>query len=189
MDNKTKEALKQIQTEMRQLQALMAEGRSETKSETKPEAKSEVKSEVIEGEETPVPNKGKSDAIVQYNVHRPATGDGDTAFKTGNVSVSAAQIAKTTDESAALIGYALSSPQKVALLRALLGQEHKSAAALGAVANLSTGSLYHHLRDLMHAGLIGQAGRNQYQITPRGQRVLLMLLALAAEGEGRKYGE
>jgi hypothetical protein len=34
----------------------------------------------------------------------------------------------------------------------------------------------------MHAGLIAQAGRNQYGITPRGQRVLLLLLALAAEG-------
>ena len=169
MDNKTKEALKLIQTEMRQLQALVTEGRTESKPENAPI-------------EEVMPSKGKSDAVVQYSVHRSSAGDGDAAFKTGNVAVTAAQIAKVTDESVALIGYALSSPQKVALLRALLGQEHKSAASLGAVANLSTGSLYHHLRDLMHAGLIGQAGRNQYQITPRGQRVLLVLLALAAEG-------
>ena len=170
MDNKTKDALKQIQTEMRQLQALVTESRSEPK----PEGSTL--------EEPPTPSKGKSDAVVQYNIHRPSSGDGDTVFKTGAVSVSAAQIAKTTDEAAALLGYALSSPQKVALLRALLGHESESAASLGATANLSTGSLYHHLRDLMHAGLIGQAGRNQYQITPRGQRVLLILLALAAEG-------
>ena len=170
MDNKTKEALKQIQTEMRQLQALVTEGRPETKPEG------------IPPEETASPSKGKSEAVVQYSVHRPSVGEGDAAFKTGNVSVSAVQIAKITDEAVALMGYALSSPQKVALLRALIGQEHKSAASLGAVANLSTGSLYHHLRDLMHAGLIGQAGRNQYQITPRGQRVLLVLLALAVEG-------
>ncbi len=86
-----------------------------------------------------------------------------------------------TDEAAAILGYALSSPQKIALLRALLGHESESAAALGAAANLSTGSLYHHLRDLMHAGLIAQAGRNQYHMTPRGQRVLLLLLALASK--------
>ena len=91
--------------------------------------------------------------------------------------MSAAQVAKVTDEAAALLGYALSSPQKVSLLRALLGMESESAAALGETAHLSTGSLYHHLRDLMHAGLIAQAGRNQYHITPRGQKVLLLLLA------------
>ena len=170
MDNKTKEALKLIQTEMRQLHALVTEARAE------PRAEAGV------SEEPPVTSKGKADAVVSYSVNRPALGEGDAPFKTGAVSISAAQIAKTTDESAALLGYALSSPQKVALLRALLGHESESAAALGAAANLSTGSLYHHLRDLMHAGLIGQAGRNQYQITPRGQRVLLLLLALAAEG-------
>jgi DNA-binding transcriptional ArsR family regulator len=170
MDNKTKEALKLIQTEMRQLHALVTEARAE------PRAEAGV------SEEPPVTSKAKADSVVQYSVTRPASNDGDAAFKTGTVSVSAAQIAKTTDEAAALLGYALSSPQKVALLRALLGHESESAAALGTAANLSTGSLYHHLRDLMHAGLIGQAGRNQYQITGRGQRVLLLLLALAAEG-------
>ena len=59
---------------------------------------------------------------MQYSINRPASGDGDAPFKTGAVAVTAAQIAKTTDEAAALLGYALSSPQKVSLLRALLGQ-------------------------------------------------------------------
>ena len=173
MDNKTKDAvktkdvLKQIQAEVRQLQALVAEGRGG--HESAGEAAGEGA------------GKGKSEAVVQYSVSRPSAGVGDAAFKTGMVSVSAAQIAKVTDEAAALLGYALSSPQKVALLRALLGREAESAAALGVTAQLSTGSLYHHLRDLMHAGLIAQAGRNQYHVTPRGQRVLLLLLALASE--------
>lgn len=167
MDKQTKETLKQMQAEMRHLQALVTESRAERKPE--PE------------EESPAPAKGKSDAVVQYNISRPAVSVDDAPFKTGAVSVTAAQIAKTTDEAAALLGYALSSPQKVSLLRALLGHEAESAASLGATANLSTGSLYHHLRDLMHAGLIAQAGRNQYQITSRGQCVLLLLLALAAE--------
>ncbi len=166
MDKQTKEALKQMQAEMRQLQSLFADQKPEQKTEPKAEPKAEH----------------KSDGGVIYSVHRPASGDSDTAFKTGTITVSAAQISKATDESAALLGYALSSPQKVGLLRALLGHPSESAAALGAAAQLSTGSLYHHLRDLMHAGLIAQEGRNRYQITPRGQRVLLLLLALAVEG-------
>ena len=173
MDKQTKEALKQMQTEMRaemrQLHALVGEQRAERKPET------------VQVDD-PAPVKGKADGIVHYNINRPANGEGDAPFKTGAVAVTAAQIAKTTDEAAALLGYALSSPQKVSLLRALLNLESESAASLGAATNLSTGSLYHHLRDLMHAGLIGQAARNQYQITPRGQRVLLLLLALASEG-------
>ncbi len=173
MDKQTKEALKQMQAEMRQLQTLIADQKTDHKPEQKPEAKPESKSESK--------SETKSDGGVTYSVHRPALGDGDTAFKTGTVTISNAQIQKATDEAAALLGYALSSPQKVGLLRALLGHASESAAALGAAAQLSTGSLYHHLRDLMHAGLIAQEGRNRYQITPRGQRVLLLLLALAAE--------
>lgn len=169
MDKQTKEALKQMQAEMRHLQALVSEQRAERKPDAAPSG------------EASTPAQGKTEGMVQYNINRPASGDGDALFKTGPVAVSAAQIAKTTDEAAALLGYALSSPQKVSLLRALLRHESESAAALGATTHLSTGSLYHHLRDLMHAGLIAQAGRNQYGITPRGQRVLLLLLALASE--------
>ncbi len=176
MDKQTKEALKQMQAEMRQeirqLQALISE-QQQQQMERRPEP-------AVPEEPAPAA-KGKTDGVVHYSINRPPSGDGDTPFKTGAVAVTAAQIAKTTDEAAALLGYALSSPQKVSLLRALLGREPESAAALGATTSLSTGSLYHHLRDLMHAGLIAQSGRNQYQITPRGQRVLLLLLALASE--------
>ncbi len=169
MDKQTKEALKQMQAEMKQLQALLAETRPEPKHEPKVDPKLDPKPDL------------RSDGGVTYSIHRPAVSGADTAFKTGTITVPAAQIEKATDEAAALLGYALSSPQKVALLRALLGHPSESAAALGASAQLSTGSLYHHLRDLMHAGLIAQEGRNRYGITPRGQRVLLLLLALAAE--------
>jgi len=175
VDKQTKEALKQMQTEMRQLHALVGEQRAERQpAERKPEAG-------LLDDPAPAA-KGKADGVVHYSINRPASGEGDAPFKTGAVAVTAAQIAKTTDEAAALLGYALSSPQKVSLLRALLDLDSESAAALGAATGLSTGSLYHHLRDLMHAGLIAQAARNQYQITPRGQRVLLLLLALASEG-------
>ncbi len=173
MDKQTKEALKQMQAEMRaemrQLHALV----SEQRAERRPDVPADDPAPLV---------KGKADGVVCYSINRPANEEGGDAFKTGAVAVTAAQIARTTDEAAALLGYALSSPQKVSLLRALLNLESESAAALGAATSLSTGSLYHHLRDLMHAGLIAQAARNQYQITPRGQRVLLLLLALASEG-------
>ena len=165
---KTKDALRQLQADMRQLQSLIAEGRAERKSETVPAEDSSG-------------GKTKGEVAVQYSVSLPGTESGAAPFKTGPISVALAQTEKVTDEAAALLGYALSSPQKVSLLRALLGHESESASALGTAANLSTGSLYHHLRDLMHAGLIGQAGRNRYHVTPRGQKTLLLLLALAVE--------
>ena len=165
---KTKDALKQLQADMRQLQALLAEGRAVQRTESP-----------VADESTTV--KTRSEVAVQYSVSLPPSENGAASYKTGPISVSLLQTEKVTDESAALLGYALSSPQKVSLLRALLGHESESASALGAAANLSTGSLYHHLRDLMHAGLIGQSGRNRYHVTPRGQRTLLLLLALAVE--------
>ena len=165
---KTKDALKQLQADMRQLQALLAEGRAVQRTESP-----------IADESATV--KTRSEVAVQYSVSLPPSENGAASYKTGPISVSLLQTEKVTDEAAALLGYALSSPQKVSLLRALLGHESESASALGAAANLSTGSLYHHLRDLMHAGLIGQSGRNRYHVTPRGQRTLLLLLALAVE--------
>ena len=177
MDKQTKEALKQMQAEMKQLQTLLAETRPEPKADAKAEPKADAKAEP---KADPKPDL-KTEGSVTYSILRPAQSDTDSAFKTGTVTVSGAQLQEATNEAVALLGYALSSPQKVGLLRALLGHPSESAAALGASAQLSTGSLYHHLRDLMHAGLIAQEGRNRYQITPRGQRVLLLLLALAAE--------
>ncbi len=96
-------------------------------------------------------------------------------------SATAAQLTRVTNGDAAALGYALASAQKVALLRVLLDKASESAAALGELTGLSTGSLYHHLRELMRAGLIHQAGRNSYVLTERGTRVLLVLLALASE--------
>lgn len=166
--SKTKDALKQLQADMRHLQAMLAENRTERHTEN------------VLSEETSGP-KTRGEVAVQYSVSLPSSETGAASYKTGPVSVSLQQTQKVTDEAAAVLGYALSSPQKVSLLRALLGHESETASALGIAASLSTGSLYHHLRDLMHAGLLGQAGRNRYHITPRGQKTLLLLLALSVE--------
>ncbi|MBV9849470.1 MAG: helix-turn-helix transcriptional regulator [Armatimonadetes bacterium] len=166
---KTKDVLKQLQSELRQLQATVnALQRTDAPATA---------------EDDPAAHKEKGDKAewaVQYAVHhRPAGGEG--VLKTGVQSFIEAQLMRVTDDAAATLGYALSSPQKVALLRALLARPAESAAALGETAALSTGSLYHHLHDLMHAGLIGQSARNRYVLTDRGRRVLLVLLALAAQ--------
>ncbi|HVK05472.1 MAG TPA: hypothetical protein VM490_18495 [Armatimonadaceae bacterium] len=81
---------------------------------------------------------------------------------------------------AARLGFALSSPQKVALARLLLLDGPQGAAQLGAGAGLTTGSLYHHLRDMQHAGVIAPAGRSRFALTPLGSHATLTLLALAA---------
>lgn len=151
---KTKDVLRQLQAELRQLQTTV-NGLQSVGPHAEPVA------------EKPV----RSDLIVQYAVQKSAP----AAF-------TEAQLARVGDDAAATLGNAVSSPQKVALLRALLALPGgESAAFLGEAAGLSTGSLYHHLHDLMHAGLLGQAGRNRYVLTDRGKRVLLVLLALAVQ--------
>ena len=168
MDNKTKEALKQLQAEVRHLQTLIAApagGPPEANGDAPRKEKAE----------------GRSDALVRYAVQpRPAGPDGVT-LKAATAEFTAGQLAQVADEAAAAVGYALSSPQKVALLRALLPTGCESAAAVGQATGLTTCSLYHHLRDLAHAGLIRQAARNQYLMTDRGRRALLLVLAVAAE--------
>ena len=160
---------------MRQLQSLLAEGggsRPEPKAEPKAEAKPKA--------------DWKSDGGVTYTIHRPASGEsGDAAFKTGTVTVSAAQLDKTPAEAAALLGYALSSPRKSVC-------SAPCSVALGKRGSAWRNGPSQH-RQLVPSpagfdarGLIAQESRNRYAITPRGQRVLLLLLALA---RSKSHGE
>ena len=169
MDSKTKDALKQLQGEIHQLQALMAAGGAAPKTDDEPAAK-----------------KGRSPALVEYSVHYAPPGSPPDGPKPRSYSFTELQINSVEDNAAASVGYALASPQKIGLLRALLGKDSESAAALGEATSLSTGSLYHHLRELMRADLVTQSGRNRYVLTGLGAHALLLLLALAAEGAGRE---
>ena len=85
-------------------------------------------------------------------------------------AVESAQVAK--------LGYAFSSVPKVALIRLLLDSGELTAAQLGEGAGLTTGSLYHHLRELVHAEVTHQSSRNRYALTDLGRRTALVLLAL-----------
>lgn len=176
MDGKTKDALKQLQAEIRQLQTAIAS--------IKPGSVGELFDHDHDGD---VDSTGAhkeaigpvGQAAVQYSIHYTTEQNGETTTQTAANSMSLAQLSKVGDEAVAAIGYALSSAQKVGLLRSLLGKSSESASALGEATGLSTGSLYHHLRDLMHADLITQSARNRYVLTERGLRVLLVLSALA----------
>ncbi len=82
------------------------------------------------------------------------------------------------DTEVARLGYALSSPQKVALIRLLHTGGEQSAAQLGEQAGLTTGSLYHHLRELIHADVLTQETRNRYSLSERGRQAVLALASL-----------
>jgi DNA-binding HxlR family transcriptional regulator len=92
-----------------------------------------------------------------------------------------AHLTAAEDAAVARLGYALSSPPKIALVRCLLDGGEQSAARLGEQTGLTTGSLYHHLRELIHAEVVSSANRTRYALTPRGRRAVLLLFALVGE--------
>jgi DNA-binding transcriptional ArsR family regulator len=70
----------------------------------------------------------------------------------------------------------LSHPQRIVILGKLLESEatHKM---LGKQTALKAGPLYHHLRELRSAGLIGPKVRDLYVITRAGKRAILTAIA------------
>lgn len=61
---------------------------------------------------------------------------------------------------------ALASMPRLALYRAVLDQPATSSALMAAAGLNTTGQLYHHLRELIGAGLIVQEGRDRYALVP-----------------------
>lgn len=72
---------------------------------------------------------------------------------------------------------ALAHPQRLAILTKLLAGEatHK---LLSNATGLKAGPLYHHLRELRAAGLLGPKVRDVYVLTPKGRRAILAAMAL-----------
>jgi len=77
---------------------------------------------------------------------------------------------------ARLLG-ALAHPQRIGILLKLLGGEatHRS---LAKATGLTAGPLYHHLRELRMAGLIGPKVRDLYVLAPTGGRAILAAIAM-----------
>jgi DNA-binding HxlR family transcriptional regulator len=87
------------------------------------------------------------------------------------------------DNDVVRLGYAVSSVPKVALMRHLLLGGELPAAELGEKATLTTGSLYHHLRELIHAGVVSQPTKHRYALTEPGRQLLLTLMHITASSQ------
>ncbi|MEW6724471.1 MAG: winged helix-turn-helix domain-containing protein [Bacillota bacterium] len=72
----------------------------------------------------------------------------------------------------------LGSEQRVALMK-VMADGGLTSRELSERTGLSTGQLYHHLRELAAVGYLLTRERNSYELTARGKRVLLVGLALA----------
>lgn len=72
---------------------------------------------------------------------------------------------------------AVAHPQRVAILLKLLVGEatHR---LLAKATKMKAGPLYHHIRELRSAGLLGPRVRDLYVITPKGRRTILTVLAM-----------
>jgi hypothetical protein len=87
-------------------------------------------------------------------------GNGATAERDGN-----AIFAVPLDGSVRVLA-ALASMPRLALYRAVLDHPATSGELMKAASLNTTGQLYHHLRELIGAGLIAQEGRDRYAVVP-----------------------
>jgi hypothetical protein len=76
---------------------------------------------------------------------------------------------------------AFATPPKIEIVRTLLLESPQSAAQIGQTTGLSTGSLYHHLRELTHSGVLAAEGK-AFAITPLGKATAAALSQLAGRG-------
>lgn len=81
-------------------------------------------------------------------------------------------------DSASRLLAAVSHPKRIDILKILLcgpAGYH----LLTKVTTLKAGPLYHHLGELRSAGLVGPKTRDIYSITRKGQRMMVLILALS----------
>ncbi len=76
---------------------------------------------------------------------------------------------------------ALAHPARIALVQALLTGTRTSQELQGVIDSGSAGQLYHHLRDLMAAGVVDQGGRSRYRVASSRVVPLLVILAAASD--------
>lgn len=84
------------------------------------------------------------------------------------------------DEDATQFASVFSSTQRLRLLEAMVGAVQVSS-ELRHKTGLGSGALYHHLRQLMHAGFVEQRGRGRYTLTAEGMKGIITFLHVASE--------
>jgi DNA-binding transcriptional ArsR family regulator len=72
---------------------------------------------------------------------------------------------------------AVSSPSRLILLKALLRAARSTHELQDALGGVSTGQLYHHLKELQSVGLVAQKGRGAYEVAPQTAIPLLVIIA------------
>jgi DNA-binding transcriptional ArsR family regulator len=90
-----------------------------------------------------------------------------------------AEVMNANPERVARVFAALSSPARIVLVRALLDGPRTSQELRQELDDPSVGQLYHHLRELLAAGLVVQPGRSVYAL-PRGSQIALCMQILTA---------
>jgi len=81
----------------------------------------------------------------------------------------------------ARVAAALGNPARLGLIRALIEAPRSGQELQQVLGTPSAGQLYHHLKELMAAGIVHQAGRGRYEVEPERTIPLLALLAAAAD--------
>jgi len=76
---------------------------------------------------------------------------------------------------------ALASPHRLVILRTLWDGPRSSQSLQEAVGMSSTGQLYHHLKELLAAGLIIQRGGREYGLAPAKRMLICLALAIASD--------
>ena len=80
---------------------------------------------------------------------------------------------------------AIASPTRIRLLKAVLGGAHETHQLQAALGEVSTGQLYHHLKELTATGLVVQPARGRYEIAAHAVVPLLAMIAAAFDLAGR----
>lgn len=90
-----------------------------------------------------------------------------------------AEVMGTEPDQLAKVFAALASPARIVLLRSLLDGPLTSQELRARLADPSVGQLYHHLNQLLAAGLVVQPGRSRYAL-PQGNEIALCVELLTA---------
>lgn len=90
-----------------------------------------------------------------------------------------ADVMNANPDRVAKVFAALASPARIILVRALLDGPRTSQELRQELDDPSVGQLYHHLKELLAAGLVVQPGRSVYAL-PRGSQISLCLQIIAA---------
>ncbi len=88
------------------------------------------------------------------------------------------QVLTAEPEAVTRVFAALASPARIVLLRSLIGGPRTSQQLREVLDAPSVGQLYHHLRELLAAGLVVQPSRSVYEIPP--SKVIAVCVAVTA---------